>query len=119
MTYSFVYDGSSRPKWEQNLVAQSGETLVIPLVFENDQQRLELTVEQVYQHIDNLIQYIKDKSSQISSIKMDEETPADGWHFKGGWGEVEWAKDEAFKWWDWAYHNDDFEASSNEEPESV
>lgn len=109
MTYSFVYDGTSRPAWQKTLSASSGENFVINLVFENEEDRLNLSLEQAYEYINLLVQYIKDISSGISSIAVEDPLPADGWHFNGGWGDVEWAKDEAFKWWNWAYYNDDFD----------
>ena len=113
MTYTFSYDGAERPRWDKTLTAQSGETFTVPMVFENEEDRLTLSVVQAYQHIGNLVAYMKDKTSNIAPIGLDDEIPLDGWHFLGGWGEVEWAKEEVFKWWNWAYYNDAFGASES------
>lgn len=117
MTYEFVYDGQSRPRWEKVLTASSGEEFRVPLVFENSEDRLTLTADQVYTHINNFVQYMKDKTSGISAIGLQDPLPDDGWHFNGGWAEVEWAKDEVLKWWDWAYYNDAFDTEEPTDPE--
>jgi hypothetical protein len=111
MTYEFIYDGESMPKWVKVLTASSGEELRVSLVYENEEDRLALTVSQAYQHIDNFIQYIKDTTSGMSSIPPEGQLPDDGWPFNGNWGQVERAKEEVLKWWSWAYYNDDFETS--------
>lgn len=115
MNYSFTYDKGSRPRWVKIFTSSSGETYVTTLVFENTEDREKLTVEQTFEHIENLTKYIKDRANQIFPIYLEDTAPEDGWHFKGGWSEVEWAKDEALKWWNWAYYNDDFIAEEAEE----
>ena len=117
MTYIFAYDGSSRPAWQKILTASSGETFTVNLVFENLEDRDTLSAEQVYQHIDNLVSYIKDVTTGVSPIYLEDSEPGDGWHLKGGWGEVEWAKDEVLKWWSWAYYNDAFQLEDEAQEE--
>ena len=115
MTYTFNYDKTSRPTWQKTLTSSSGETLSVNLVFENEEDRLTLSAEEAYQYIENLIDYIKVKASALSPIYLEESAPGDGWHIKGGWGEIEWAKDEVLKWWSWAYYNDDFGSEEDSE----
>jgi hypothetical protein len=117
MTYLFSYEAGSRPKWTKTYTANSGETFVFDLVFENEEDRLTLSATEAYGHIDNVIQYIKDTSAGISAIGLEDSIPEDGWHFLGGWGEIEWAKEEVYKWWNWAYFNDAFDTTPpSEEP---
>lgn len=109
ISYIFSYEGSERPKIIKRVLDSNGATVDTVLNFYNEEERKILTVEQTYNHIDNLVQYIKDKSQVISSIKMEEPIPSDGWHFNGGWAEIEWAKEEIFKWWQSVYFGETLE----------
>jgi hypothetical protein len=85
----------------------------VVLNFNNDEERESLTNEEVYSHLDNIVQYIKDISQTIYPIGLDE-NPTDGWHFNGRWSEIEWAKDESFRWWESVYYKN--EPDEEEEP---
>jgi hypothetical protein len=118
MSYIFEYEGLVdgayvRPKWLKIITEADGVEHRIILNFSNEAERETLTIEQVYSHLDNLVQYMKDVSQGIFPLGL-EESPADGWHFKGGWGEVEWAKEESLKWWESVYFKD--EPEIEEEP---
>ena len=107
MSYQFEYDGPlARPKWVRVIADSQGLEQKVFLNFSNEEERELLTSEEVYIHLDNLVQYIKDISQTISPIGLDESS-TDGWHFNGGWSEVEWAKDEAFRWWESVYYKDE------------
>jgi hypothetical protein len=107
MSYLFEYEGpSARPKWVRSITDSDGLEQKVVLNFNNEEERESLTVAEVYLHLDNLVQYMKDVSQTIAPVKLDE-TPSDGWHFKGMWGEVEWAKDEAFLWWRSVYYKNE------------
>lgn len=103
INYIFSYEGSERPKVIKRVLDSEGTNVDTVLNFYNEDERKALTVEQTYSHIDNLVQYIKDRCQMISSVRVDEPTPSDGWHFNGGWAEIEWAKDEIFRWWQSVY----------------
>jgi hypothetical protein len=114
--YVFEYDGSERPKVIKRIVDSNNTSIDTFLNFHNEADRLALTAEEVYSHIDNLVQYIKDRSQLITSVALTDPRPADGWHFGGGgWAEIEWAKDEILLWWEYAYYSNKF---SEEEPEA-
>lgn len=107
--YLFEYTSLSgqRPQWVKTISnPEGGDPIRTVLNFHNTQERGALSTEQVYQHIDNLIQYIKDVSQGISSVSVEGPIPPDGWHIAGGWGEVEWAKDEIFNWWESVYYQE-------------
>jgi hypothetical protein len=114
MIYFFEYDGltggvPSRPRWVKVITDTEGVDQKTILNFENKEELEQLTVVEIYTHVQNLIQYIKDTANGISAVDVDEQIPLDGWHFKGNWGEIEWAKDESFKWWNYAYYKDEEE----------
>ena len=107
MRYVFEYEGPlARPKWVRVITDSAGVDQKVALNFNNEEERESLTSEEVYTHLDNLVQYIKDVSQGISPIGLDER-PTDGWHFNGRWGEVEWAKEEALRWWESVYYKNE------------
>lgn len=108
MRYQFEYDGpSARPRWVKVITDTDGVDQRTVLNFANKEERESLTNEEVYNHLDNLVQYIKDVSQAISPIGLDENRPADGWHINGNWGEVEWAKEETLSWWESVYYKNE------------
>ena len=107
MSYQFEYEGPlARPKWVRVIADSEGSEQKIFLNFNNEEERESLTNEQVYTHLDNLVQYMKDISQTIQPIGL-EEAPTDGWHFNGRWSEVEWAKEETLRWWESVYYKDE------------
>lgn len=107
MSYLFEYSGpDARPQWLRIIIDANNEKQKIILNFDNEEERKLLSNAEVYLHLENIIQYIKDVSQGISAIGLDESL-TDGWHFNGGWGEVEWAKNESLKWWEYVYYKDE------------
>jgi hypothetical protein len=114
MSYVFEYEGLVdgayvRPKWLRVITEADGVEHKIVLNFSNESERDTLTTEQVYSHLNNLVQYMKDVSQGASILGPEDKIPSDGWHFNGSWGEVEWAKDESFKWWDSVYYKNELD----------
>jgi len=112
MTYTFTYDGETRPKWEKSFTAESGETFSVSLVFENDEDRLQLTAEQVYTHLENMLQYVKDRTNSLALVQLSDSAPATIWPLHGNYDEVEDVMQAIQKWWQWAYYNDAFETET-------
>jgi len=112
MTYTFIYDGTNPPKWEKLFTAESGETFSVALVFENQEDRLQLNSDQVYQHLENMLQYVKDRTSSLQLVQLDEEAPDHFWPLHGNYDEVETLMQEIQKWWNWVYFNDNFDPES-------
>jgi len=107
MSYAFEYTGpDKRPQWVRVVAIPGAEDQRIVLNFDNWQEREGLTTDEVYVHLENLVQYMKDISQTISPIGLGD-VPTDGWHFSGKWSEVEWAKDESYKWWESVYYKDE------------
>lgn len=107
--YLSVYDGQSRPRATKRITDDSGQSVDTPIAFEFASEVDNFTVEDVYEHLNNLVAYIKDTSQNLSPIGLDEDIPEDAWHLKGGWGEIHWANEEAFKWWNHIYYRDEEE----------
>jgi len=104
VSYVFEYSGpQERPKWARVITDADGVEQKVYLAFQNETERANLTVEEVYQHISNLIQYMKDVAQAAIPVAIDEDVPEDGWHIGGNWGEVEWAKNETYDWWKSVY----------------
>lgn len=119
MTYIFTYDGTNPPKWEKILEASNGETFTVSLVFENEEDRLILNAEQAYEHMENMLQYVKDKTANLSLVGLDESIPNTFWPVHGNYDSVEQTMQEIQKWWRWAYFNDAFDENIEEEEESA
>jgi hypothetical protein len=107
ISYVSVYELGSRPRAIKRITDSSGKTIDTPVAFEFASEVTQFTVKDIYEHLDNLAQYIKDTSVNLRPIPQDEAIPEDGWHWLGGWGEIQWANDEAFKWWRYVYYRDD------------
>lgn len=113
MTYTFSYDGTNRPKWDKVFTATNGETFSANLTFHNEIDRNNLSAIEVYSHINNLVQYVKDRTTELSIIELSDSPPSGMWPFHGRkYEEIEWAMDELLLWWNWAYFNDAFEESA-------
>lgn len=115
MTYVFTYDGTDAPRWEKSFEAASGEVFAVSLVFENEEDREALTPEQAYEHMENMLQYVKDKTLSLSLIQLNDPPPDGYWPIVNDYEKVEQTMQEIHKWWSWAYYNDAFE-SDVEEP---
>lgn len=113
MTYIFTYDGENLPKWEKSYAAASGETFSTFLVFENKEDRVQLTVEEVFTHMENMLQYVKDKTNALSLVQINETDPDTFLPFHGEFEDSQVMLQEIEKWWNWAYFNDGFDV---EEP---
>jgi len=114
MTYTFTYDGTNQPRWEKILTASNGENLSVSLVFENEEDRLLLNAEQVYEHMENMLQFVKDRTQEISLIKLEDPAPRTYYPVHGDYDKIEGIMREIQKWWNWAYYNDTFD--TEEEP---
>lgn len=121
MSYTFSYDGTSRPKWIKTFTASSGESFSVDLTFDNESDRLQLTKEEAFGYMEMLLQYAKDTVSSLNLIQIEEnQPPTNPYPVRGNFKEYEWAMDTLSRWWFWGYFNDAFEVSREpveEEPQ--
>lgn len=120
MTTNFVYElryeKGSRPSCYKKLVAASGEELSVEYSPKTPEEFSVFTSEQIYEHCENLLQYIKDTVPNLRVINLDESLPPDNWHIAGGWGEIHWAQEQIMHWWEATYYRDDPEGEDGGEP---
>jgi len=117
-TFTFTYDGSSRPKWKKVFTASNGETFSSELTYENEADRLLLTAEQAFEYMEMLLQYAKDTMQGLALIQMNEtQPPTEPYPVRGPFKEYEWAMDTLNRWWFWAFFNDDFDTAGVEPEE--
>ena len=109
--YLSVYTIGARPVATKRITDASGESIDTPIAFEFASEISQFTEEDVYEHLNNLVLYIRDTSQNLTPVGLDSPVPEDGWHLDGGWGEIEWANNEAFKWWNYIYYKDDEDIS--------
>jgi hypothetical protein len=95
-----------RPKILKRFTASSGEQFTAEVLVLQESERSQLTADQVYEHLDALVGYIKKTSEIIEPIAIDEPVANHPWPLKG-WEEIEWAKNEAIQWWDYIYFRDE------------
>jgi hypothetical protein len=117
--YIAVYNKGSKPRATKRITTDSNEVVDTPISFEFADEVASFSDEAVYDHLNNLVQYIKDTSVNISPVGLTELPPDDGWHLKGGWAEIEWAKEESFKWWNYIYYRDEERFITPEEEQAI
>jgi hypothetical protein len=115
MTYLFKYDGTNPPTWEKSFESSGGEVFSVSLVFENEDDRMQLTAEQAYQHMENMLQYVKDRTREASLIKLEDPAPTSYWPFNTEYDRVDATLREIQKWWEWAYYSEKFESTDSSE----
>lgn len=111
MNFEYIagYDGQSPPKLVKRLSAESGEVLEVPLSYANSEEIDKISANVMYDHLRNLIQYIKDVSSTIYITERDDQQ-VESWPIKN-WTKIEEAKNQAIEWWQIAYFRDEEEPS--------
>jgi len=109
MQYKAVYESEERPKILKVFSAESGESFTARIGLGVKEEIDQISTDTIYDHIRNLISYIKKATSEIS-ITEKEEQVYEAWPIKG-WEEVESAKDETIRWWEIAYFRDEEEPS--------
>jgi len=97
-----------RPRILKRFTASSGEQFTAEVLVLQEDEREHLTTEQVYEHIDNLVLYIQEVSQRVEPVRADEQIGDNPWPLRG-WEEVEWAKDQALRWWEYIYFRDEHE----------
>jgi hypothetical protein len=107
ISYLSVYKKGSRPQAVKRISDGSGDFVDTPVSFEFTAEVENFTVEAIYQHLNNLVEYIKNTSQKLTPIGLEDEIPSDGWHLAGGWGEMMWANEECLKWWSHVYYKDE------------
>lgn len=109
--YVCNYTKGSLPTIDKSFTASSGESFSVSVAFEAENERKEIPPEKIYEHLNNLIQYIKDETETISVTQADDNN-IQPWPIIG-WERIEQAKHIILQWWEYVYFLDDPE---EEEP---
>jgi hypothetical protein len=106
ITYEANYEPVNRPYICKVFTASSNEEFHTALNYENQTERLEMSAELIYRHLDNCIKYIEDKSKELKIVKLEEPIGSEPWPAVG-WSELLWANNEINLWWSYIYYKDE------------
>jgi hypothetical protein len=103
ISYQANYEPGNKPYICKVFTASNGEEVHTALHFANEDERKNFSPELIYEHLENVIQYIRDESQNLSVIALDENVGSNPWSIKG-WEKLEWANAEAYLWWNDIYY---------------
>jgi hypothetical protein len=103
ISYEANYEIGNKPYICKVFTASNGEELHTALNFSNEEERKTFSSELVYEHLKNLLQYIRDESQNISMIALDEPVGTNAYSIKG-WENIDWAQKEVYYWWNDIYY---------------
>lgn len=106
ISYQVSYVEGSRPSIKKIFTASSGEEFTTPINFENTEDKESVSAELIYEHLDNCIKYIQDKSTDLKVIPLNEPVGAEPWPAIG-WFELLWANNEICLWWNYIYFKEE------------
>lgn len=103
------YGADKKPYVCKKFVSSSGEEAHTALTYANEDERKEMSDELIYEHLDNLVKYIQQRSLDLSVIQLDEPNVDHPWPVKN-WPDIEWAMNEIILWWNYVYYKSPQEA---------
>jgi hypothetical protein len=106
ITYEANYEPVNKPYICKIFTASSGEESHTSLSFDNEAERLEMSPELIYEHLDNCVKYIQDRSKEIKIIQLDESVGSQSWPAIG-WVDLVWANTEINLWWGYIYYKEE------------
>jgi hypothetical protein len=106
INYEAKYEVGSRPNISKIFTATSGEQFSMAINFENTEDKEAVSAELIYQHLNNCIKYIQDKSTDLKIIQLNEIVGSEPWPAIG-WFELLWANNEICLWWNYIYFKEE------------
>lgn len=103
ISYQSNYEVGNKPYICKVFTASNGEEVHTALHFGNEDERKTFSPELVYEHLNNLLQYIRDESTNLSMIALDEAVGTEPYSIKG-WEKIDWAQREIYFWWHDIYY---------------
>lgn len=107
------YGAEKKPYICKKFVSSSGEESHTALAYANEDERIEMSDELIYEHLDNIVKYIQQRSLDLSVVQLNESTVDHPWPVKN-WPDIEWAMNEIILWWNYVYYK-----SMSTEPQVV
>lgn len=106
VTYEAVYDGETKPKLCKVVSDSSSEEKVYTgLSVSNFDETSYLTEELIWEHLNNLIEYIKLLSLELKMVDMGK-YPDDGWPIIN-WVPLSRVQEEIMSWWIYVTQRDE------------
>jgi hypothetical protein len=102
INYQASYVVGTRPAIKKVFTASSGEEFSMAINFENTEDKEAVSSELIYEHLNNCVQYIQDKSQDLRVIALDEPVGSEAWPAVG-WFELLWANNDLNLWWNYIY----------------
>jgi hypothetical protein len=106
INYQASYEVGTRPAIKKIFTASSGEEFSMAINFENTEDKEAVSAELIYEHLDNCIKYIQDKSTGLRIIQLTEPVGSEAWPAIG-WFELLWANNEINLWWNYIYFKEE------------
>jgi hypothetical protein len=103
ISYQANYEVGNKPYICKVFTASNGEELHTALHFGNEEERKGFSPELIYEHLNNLLQYIRDESLNTSMIALDEPISNNPFSIKN-WEKIDWAQREIYFWWNDVYY---------------
>jgi hypothetical protein len=104
MEYVHSVDTQGRPCIKKTLIASSGEEFSAIIEHTNEDERDNLTVDFIYEHMNNLLAYVK--TLDLVMYPKEGFSARTGWPMKD-WEKLTWAQDQVLEWWKYAYYRDE------------
>jgi hypothetical protein len=111
INYQASYEVGTRPAIKKIFTASSGEEFSMAINFENTEDKEAVSAELIYEHLNNCIKYIQNKSTDLRIIELTEPVGSEAWPAIG-WFELLWANNEINLWWNYIYFK-------NEQPNAI
>lgn len=106
VTYESVYDGESKPKLCKVVSgASESEKIYTALSVSNFDETSHLSEELIWQHLDNLIEYIKVLAQDLKMVELGM-YPNDGWPIIN-WVKLSTVQEEIMSWWIYVTQRDE------------
>jgi len=106
ISYVANYEPVNRPSICKIFTASSGETFHTTMNYSNDSEREDMTSELIYEHLENCVKYMADKSHEVVLIKAGESIGSEPYPAKG-WAELEWTNNEINLWFMYIYYKEE------------
>lgn len=104
--YVIEYSPGTKPEIIKKFVASSGEEFTTNVYIFEESERVNLSDDEIYSHIANLLSYMRDVVKDEVSPILKDEKPSGGWPLTN-WEKVETAKEEIFAWWEHVYYREE------------
>jgi len=106
VTYELVFNAGEKPTLCKNISTDDGsQSILTCLTSTNVNELAEFTDDQIWQHMDNLVDYMRQSAQNMTLIPAGS-FPRDGLPVVG-WSELSQLSEEVYSWWRYALSRDE------------